>query len=293
MDIENFENKEVQKPTDPWKNPADTINEIRYRHQPVDYAQMVVDKRVLFLAENHFDHSIRHHLVQHAKNLKAAGITHYAIEANEAGNVVFERLNRGEAVDLSKVDVGPGGADYQAAISALVAQGIRVVAIDIDIQTKPSREVREARLTENIYRLLEADPNSKVAALIGSFHTRRHGISEGVPSVGRRLMEAQVPTVNVLFVGGKFLEPTMLTEPVREAGLANQEFMLDFRPYANLSTVPFGKGEADWIVHLPQQATPLNTFPFRKGEADWIKGQLPQQATPLSSLVLSRLSFKL
>ena len=45
--------------------------------------------------------------------------------------------------------------------------------------------------------------------------------------------------------------------------------MLDFRPYANLSTVPFGKGEADYIVHLPQQATPL------------------------SSLVLSRLSFKL
>lgn len=73
---------------------------------------MVVDKRVLLLAENHVDHSIRHHLVQHARNLKAAGITHYAIEANEAGNVVFERLNRGEAVDLSKVDVGPGGADY-------------------------------------------------------------------------------------------------------------------------------------------------------------------------------------
>ncbi|MBI2338221.1 hypothetical protein HYU95_03465 [Candidatus Daviesbacteria bacterium] len=259
MNIVNLESSEGQKPSDPWLNPADTAKEIKNRHQPVDYAQMLADNRVLFLAENHGNHPIRHHLAQHARDIKAAGITHYAIEANEAGNAVFERLNRGEAVDLSKVDVGPGRADYETAIRALAAQGIQVVAIDIDQKTKPSKEAREACLTENINRLLEVDSNSKVAVLIGGFHTTKYYVSEGVPSVGRRLMEELVPAVNVHFAGGEAKGPTILTGAVSKAGLAHLEFMIDFRPYANLSGVPFGKGGADWVVHLPQQVPSLGS----------------------------------
>ncbi len=262
MDGTHIEGNEGQRPVDPWQNPDNTAKEIKGRHQPVDYSQMVGDNRVLFLAENHSNHPIRHHLAQHARDIKAAGITHYAIEAKEAGNEVFEKLNNGEAVDLSRVDVGPGRADYEEAIRAMAAQGIKVVAIDIDQSTKPTKEEREARLTDNINHLLEADPNSKVAVLIGGFHTTRHYVSEGVPSVGRRLMEAQVPAVNVLFAGGEAKGPTMLTGAVSKAGLANQEFMLDFKPYHNLQTVPFGKGEADWVVHLPQQASASSGFDF-------------------------------
>lgn len=259
MNVVNLENNEGKKPVDPWQNSADASKEIKRQHQPVDYAQMVANNRVLFLAENHSNHPIRDHVVQHARDIKAAGITHYAIEANEAGNAVFERLNKGEAVDLSKVDVGPGRADYEAAIRAVAAQGIQVVAIDIDQKTKPSKEAREARITENINRLLEADPNAKVAVLIGGFHTTRHYVSEGVSSVGRRLMEAQVPAVNVHFVGGEVKPPLILTNGASEAGLASQESMIDFRPYSNLERPPFGKGEADWVVHLPQQAPSLGS----------------------------------
>lgn len=255
----NLEAKESGLPKDPWGSFEEAGKEVKDRHQPVNYAQMVADNRVLFLAENHSNHSIRHHLVQHARDIKAAGITHYAIEANEASNVVLEGLNRGEVVDLSKIDVGPGRRDYEDAIRALAAQGIQVVAIDIDQKTKPNKEARESRLTENINRLLEADPNSKVAVLIGGFHTSRHYVSEGVPSVGRRLMEAQVPAVNVHFAGGEVSAPLILTRGASEAGLASQEFMIDFRPYSSLERPPFGKGEADYVVHLPQQAPSLGS----------------------------------
>lgn len=259
MDVTNIESGERQNPIDPWQVPDNTVKEIQDKLLPVNYHQMVADNRVVFLAENHSNHPIRKHLAQHVADLKAAGITHYAIEAKEAGNEVFERLNKGEQVDLSRVDVGPGRADYEEAIRALAAQGIEVVAIDIDQSTKPSKEEREARLTENINKLLQ-NPQSRVAVLIGAFHTTRHYVSEGVPSVGKRLMDAQVAVVNVYFAGGEAKGPTMLTGAVSKAGLAHQEFMLDFRPYAGTKTVPFGRGEADWVIHLPQRATRSDSF---------------------------------
>ncbi len=255
MDRIDIESKERQKVVDPWQNQENTVKEIKNRHQPVDYTQVVADNRVLFLGENHRNHSIRRHLVQHARELKKAGITHYAIEANEGGNTIFEKLNRGESVDLSQVDVGPGRTDYEDAIRALAALGIKVVAIDIDQRSRPSREEREARLTENINRILQENPNSRVAVLIGDSHTLRHHVSEGVPSVGKRLMEAQVPIVNIYFTGGKSLIPKLITSAVSRAGLDNHEFMLDFRPYTNLDGTPFGKGEADWVICLPQQSS--------------------------------------
>jgi hypothetical protein len=252
MDIIDIEGAEGQKPSDIWRNPTDVAKEIQDKQQPVDYPLILGDNRVLFLAESHSNYPIRKHIAQHAKDLKAAGITHYAIEAYETGNDFFDKLNKGKPVDLSKVDVGPGRADYEEAIRAMAAQGIKVVAVDIDHATNPSREEREARLTENIMRLLQEDPNSKVAVLIGGFHALRYYVSRDVPSVGKRLMDAQAPAVNVYFAGGEDKMPTQLTDPVNKIGLGNREFMLDCRPYANSNSVPFGKGEADYIIHLPQ-----------------------------------------
>ena len=255
MDGTNLEGVEVDTSEDVWSSNARVAQELKSKHQPVEYSQMVGDARVLFLAENHSNHAIRSHIVSHAADLRRAGITHYAIEANEASNQALERLNAGEDVDLSKVDLGPGREDYEKAVRAMAAEGIKVVAVDIDQSTKPMGEEREARITENINRLLEAEPNSKIAVLIGGYHTSRHYVSEGVASVGRRLMEAQIPAVNVHFAGGEDKTPRVLTDGAREAGLAGTEFAFDLRPYASSLSkhVPYGPGEADYIVHLPQQ----------------------------------------
>ena len=241
----------------PWLNQGDAIKETKAGRLAIDYSRVIANHRVLFLAEDHSNHAIRQHLVRHAADLRKAGITHYAIEANEAGNVVFEKLGGNESVDLSQVDVGPGRADYEEAIKAIAAQGIKVSAIDVDRRSGLSEEDREARLEKNIHRLLQEDPNNKIAALIGSAHTSRNtDMLEGAHSVAKRLMKAGVSTTNVHFVGGESRRPMGITGAVSKAALANQEFMLDFRSYANLATgVPFGKGEADWVIHLPQQVT--------------------------------------
>lgn len=248
------EAKENPKAVDLWQNSDKIVSEIKDKHQPVDYTQIVDGRRVIFLGEDHHNHSIRYHLVQHAPDLKKAGITHYAIEASETGNTVFGKLNKDESVDLSQVDVGPGRKDYEEAITALATLGIKVVAVDVDRSTRPSKEEREARLTENINKLLQEDPNSKIAVLIGALHTSRYYVSGGVPSVGKRLMEAGVATVNVYFFGGEKVTPKVLTDATGQAGLAYQEFMLNFRPYTISDNTPYGKGEADWVIHLPQQS---------------------------------------
>ena len=266
------------KVVNPWLNSADTIKEIKDRRQPVDYHQIAAQARVLFLAEDHFNHAIRQHLVRHAADLREAGITHYAIEADEAGNVTFEKLGGNEPVDLSRVDVGPGRADHEEAIKAISAQGIAVRAIDVDKRSSLSGEDREVRLEENINRLLQEDSNNKVAVLIGRVHTSRNtDMPEGIPSVGKRLMKAGVPTTNVIFTGGESRIPKVITDAAVGAALANQEFMLDFRSYANLKHVPFGEGEADWVIHLPQQNTPSDnnwTLVDHRGEQHLHTSQL-------------------
>jgi len=248
-------NAEVQgnAPKDPWISRDGTAKELKDKHQPVDYAKVVGDNRVLFFAENHSNHSIRRHLARNAHALKTAGITHYAIEAKEQGNEVFEQLNRGESVDLSRVDVGPGRHDYEDTIRAMAAQGIKVVAVDIDQSTKPTNEEREARMTANLKRILDEDPDAKVAYLVGGFHASKKTGIDGMDMTGKRLADADIPLVIVNFAGGELPPPTSFTDGAREAGLASEEFMIDMRSYADSQRVPYGAGKTDYIVHLPQE----------------------------------------
>lgn len=236
----------------PWANRERTAKEIREKARPVDYSEVVGDNRIVFLAENHSNRAIRSHLARHAGNLKAAGITHYTIEASDKGKETFDRLSRGEDVDLSRVDVGPGRNDYEDVIYAMHAAGIRVVPIDIDQKQKPTKEQREAHIAANIEKIIEDDPTAKVAVLIGAFHTSRHYVSEGVPSVGKRFMDKGIPATNVHFAGGQVAVPLTITQGAQGAGMANREFMLDMRPYQDTEHVPYGKGESDYLIHLPQ-----------------------------------------
>lgn len=271
----------------PWDSSESIVKEIKKKKQSVDYKQLLQGKRALLLADNHSNSSIRLHIAQHAQELKEAGITHYAIEADDKGKAVFDRLNQGEDVDLSGLDVGPaesaaglsrlsvfarmtasglspsgsfsegpyeGRRGDEYAIREIAKQGIKVVPIDMDQSGKPSREEREAHLTRGITRILESDSDAKVAGLIGGNHTLKKYESEGVPSVGKRVAEAGFATSTIQFTGGKSDMPRMITGGAREAGTENQEFLLDMQPYANVpGSVPYGAGETDYVVHLPQE----------------------------------------
>jgi hypothetical protein len=249
--MEPFSPENAQPRTEHWISPSVAAQELSAHRQDVDYRQILGDSRILFLGEDHSNHSIRSHVQRHAAQLREAGITHYAIEADEAGNEVFEGLNHGENVDLTSVDVGPGQEDYRAAILAMASQGIKIVAVDIDQSNRPSKEQREARLTENISRIVDSNPEAKVAILIGGFHAHR-GRTSGFPYVAVRLEDAGHPTRVVYFAGGEDNTPTSVTDAANQAGLAQTEFMLNMEPYVGEKYVPFGSGMCDYLIHLPQ-----------------------------------------
>src|SRR5947209_3290114 len=46
----------------------------------VNYAEVLGNNRMIFIGESHLNNEEQEHIVRHAKDLKAAGITHYAVE---------------------------------------------------------------------------------------------------------------------------------------------------------------------------------------------------------------------
>lgn len=155
---------------DPWSSPETTAKEIRNQRKVVDYREIFKDRQLVFLGDNHANSSIRLHIGHNASNMKESGVTHFAIEADDNGKPVFDRLCQGEEVDLSNVDVGPaesaarlsefgqmvqaaasgsapmsnfidpyaGRAGDEYAIRAVAKVGIQVVPIDMDQSTKPT-----------------------------------------------------------------------------------------------------------------------------------------------------------
>lgn len=280
-----------------WDNLETRIREMAGRSRPVDYKYILGDNQALFLGETHFNSSIRRHLVHNAIELKRIGITHYAIEAADKGKPVFDRINKGDQVDLSRVDVGPGRIDYEEVIREMAKQGIKVVPIDIDQSSKPSQERREAHLAQNLLRIFQETPSAKVAVLIGANHTLKvYGIVKNIPSLHQRVMAAGIGTVNAVFTGGEERIPRNITESVVQAGLGNSEFILDMRPYAGLQNVPYGAGEVDFVIHLPQTGSHRDILnrPFGihlPGTSSLIFGTIPFDA-PTTSLYESLLSSR-
>lgn len=249
---------------DPWSNQIAIVKEITDNRVPVDYIQIIADNRVVLLGETHENSPIRDHLARMATAFRNAGITHYAIEASSTGRTTFDRLNAGEQVDLSQVQVGPfvpseGRSNYETTIKAMSAQGIKIVPVDIDQSTKPTTEERESHIMQELRQVL-TDPNAKVAVLLGGFHVSKKVPRSGIPYVGRRLTEAGIPTVTVRFAGGFETTPKIITDGVRGARLADQEFMLDMKPYKESKYAPYGEGETDFVIHLPQQALRSSHF---------------------------------
>lgn len=252
-----------QELVDPWSSFEESAKEIAQNRQPVNWQKMVGDNRVALLGEEHGNSLIRNHLAAHAKDLKTAGITHYAIEAEatEKSKDALAKLQSREPVDLSGIELGPfmsdeGRSNYEQAVRAMATQGIQIVPIDIDQTQQYTIEEREAHMMGEVQKLLESDPSAKVAVLVGDIHTNKTTSQEGVPFLGKRITDAGIPAVTIQFAGGKSPALQSLLEGAKRAGSADQEFMLDMRPYAKSKHVPFGAGQTDFVVHLPQQKSP-------------------------------------
>ncbi len=232
----------------PWQTHRTAVEQMRSQHRPVDYKAILGSNRVLFLAESSNDERIREHIVAFAGELRSAGITHYAIEAPETSKAAIGRLNRGEDVDLSEVELGLIPSNYEFAVRAVASQGIEVVAISPPLRMESPIDHIEAQLTKNLFAILQ-DPNARIAVLIGGMHATSPTIYGKSASVNKRLLDNGVSTTAVTFIGGKFGDPTILVRAVDEAGLAKTTFMLDLR---NKSPFHEDYVYADYAVYLPK-----------------------------------------
>lgn len=244
-------------PSDPWENPKSGAREMRAEKRPVDYNRIVGEKRVLFLGESHTNHAIREHICRYVKSFREAGITHYAIEAEEGITPLLDAINRGEGgVDFSAVDVGPtmvsGVRDpcYEDAIRAVVGEGIRVVAIDR--KDKRGAEAREQHLAERLKEIIAENSRFRVAVLIGASHVDSFPVILGAVSLRERINRAGISEATVCFVGGDDAHPVFFRDAARRAGLAREEFMLDSGSYKNLGAL-LGTERVDFLIHLPQR----------------------------------------
>ena len=203
---------------------------------------------------------IREHIAQYAKSLRAAGITHYAIETTRTEEKIelLQRLAKGEEVDLSAVNLGPlcinlcvqEANNYELAVRAMANEGITVVPIDIDPKCEPSQEDREEYIAKNILDIVTNSSDAKVAVLIGRDHTSRKEIS-GFSYTAKRIIDSGVPCTVATFAGGT--ERTELSELAKKAALADSEFALDMRRYTEPGKVPFEAEQTDYVIHLPHK----------------------------------------
>lgn len=237
----------------PWRSTETIVKELKEQAKEINYKEIVGDSRVVFFGENHSNSPIRVHIASYAKALREAGITHYAIEATrtEQSIQLLQSLVKGKTVDLSSIDLGPG-SNCELAVRALAKEGIQVVPVDIDQSLRPSQEEREAYITKNILDIITSSPDTKVAVLIGAYHASKKEISN-FPYTAKRVIDSGVPCRVINFAGGMVAIPTMLTTPARQASLSDSEFVLDMKRYSGFEDVPFGAGQTDFVIHLPQQ----------------------------------------
>jgi hypothetical protein len=270
-----IENMNPQNPS-VWSNFELAKEELLKNSEEVDYNKIINnDTKVLFLADTHWNNPICDNIADHAKTLKEAGITHFAIEYPKT-DINFEllkdlpqRLAEGP-VDLSWLKKRPGINEavfnYDVAVRETAKAGIETEAIDIVQDGSMNPIQREEAIAANIKAILDKDPNAKVAVLIGGAHTlKKYNSPERGLSCNARLMEQGVPTVAVQFVGGYETEGiTSVLTPAKLAQLNNKEWMLDMTAYKDSEYVPFGKGETDVLIHLPEIYMPSPSLSLAK-----------------------------
>lgn len=227
--------------------------EVKARRQDIDYEKMVGTSRVLFLGSNHLNLLVvAGHIAQYAREFKRLGITHYAIEAQPQTAGALEKLNKGEDVDLSDVELCPEQSwpsrAYEDAVRAFAREGITVVPVDMDHARYRGAPDREKRIHKKIRDIIARDPDARIVFLTGAAHASKGYLSEEGGSVRVLLNNDNIATSSVFYAGGWEIYPEAFTEAVHAAGLAEDDFMV--HENETETNDPFFNGEFDHIVHL-------------------------------------------
>ncbi|MEV0108337.1 hypothetical protein AB0H42_18635 [Nocardia sp. NPDC050799] len=230
---------------------SDPIDSVVADRQSVDWNTVVGNNRVVLLGENHANTPIRDFLTGQARAMKEAGITHYGIEA--PAHPAFDELNAGRPVDLTGVNVGPfRNAGYEQTIRAMSAEGIKIVPLDLDQSVPLAAGARDSHMADTITGIVSQNPDAKVTALLGSFHTADMAV-DGQPAAGAILHASSYPTTTVGFIGGT--ETTnMLATAARNNNAAGETFFADLRDYHDAGGNVLRQDDA--VIHLPQSASP-------------------------------------
>lgn len=232
----------------PAGSASDPIDDVVANRRPVDWNAVVGENRVILLGEAHSNVAIRSFLAAQARSMREAGITHYGIEAPP--HPAFDELNAGRMVDLTGVSVGPGFPGYEQTIRAMRNAGITVVPLDLDQSLPLAADARDRHMADTITQIVSQDPDAKVVALLGRFHSGNSQRDFG-PTAGALLHAGPHPTTSISFTGGSETS-NMLTEAAREHNATYETFFVDLRDY-HAAGGGYGRDD-DAFIHLPQYA---------------------------------------
>lgn len=139
---------------------------------PVDgLSRLMRENRILGLGEHHNvgPNAQRQFGAAMMPLLKEAGATHLALEIDIRNQSILDRFARtGEFTPLDRKAINSlheGGTYEQLLISAREA-GLKLVAVDVN----PHVADRDTHMAQQIGKVLDADPNSKVVWWVGSNH---------------------------------------------------------------------------------------------------------------------------
>lgn len=173
----------------------DTLAGYTRRHaRPLDWTELMSGPEpVVYLGEAHFVAAIKKELAAHMAEIRAAGITHIALEMfGTDRQEALDRFHsdgsgREELLEVIQNDWGWVPEDYVAMLEAMAAAGVKPVAIDLSRDEKlavfkrckelggggcasPMYEARDHRMVDSIRRLLEEQPGARVLAFVGNDH---------------------------------------------------------------------------------------------------------------------------
>jgi hypothetical protein len=227
------------------------VEALEYR-RPVDWGELMRDNRILLLGEDHSNVAARHFLQEQAAALRAAGVTHYGIEAPH--HPAIDALNADLRPDLTGVRFGPGWETYREVVEAMNAEGIKIVPFDVAQPASPHgsalRDVRESAMAKHIAEVMTADPNAKMVVLVGRLHITRDPAEWAITTgayghpLAARLTDAGLTTKSVGVWGGN--DPLSVVERVHAA---DETFMADLPSRSDANGRP-PHWEADAILHL-------------------------------------------
>ncbi|MFI2229612.1 hypothetical protein [Nocardia testacea] len=208
----------------------DSLDSVVANRRSVDWNAMVGDHRAVLLGELHYNAPGRAFLAGQARAMREAGITHFGVEAPP--HSAFDELNAGRPADLTQVGLRHLSG-YEEMMRAMNAEGITVVPLDMRRSAHPARdaqEVRDRHMAATIDGILSEDPDTKVAALLGSLHTSNS--PHFPPNAGAILHAGPHSTTSIEFTGG-YDRGNQLATVARKHNAAGETFVADLLDYHN------------------------------------------------------------